>query len=64
MFNAGPEEGEAIGEFQGEPLAHSSLSSHEYESLMKKYNFHLIEHVVEDKQCNGRTIWLAAKNIS
>ncbi|ELQ6221137.1 class I SAM-dependent methyltransferase [Cronobacter turicensis] len=64
MFNAGPEEGEAIGEFQGEPLAHSSLSSLEYESLMQKYNFHLIEHVVEDKQCNGRTIWLAAKNIS
>lgn len=59
IFNAGPQEGEAIGEFQGEPLAHSSLSAFEYESLLQKYGFTLIRHVVEDKECNGRTIWLA-----
>ncbi|WP_333609763.1 methyltransferase [Pantoea piersonii] len=62
MFNAGPEEGEAIGEFQGEPLAHASLLSLEYESLMQKYGFQLIEHIVEDKQGNSRTIWLATKS--
>ncbi|WBG93146.1 class I SAM-dependent methyltransferase (plasmid) [Pantoea piersonii] len=64
MFNAGPEEGEAIGEFQGEPLAHASLSALEYESLMHNYGFQLIGHVVEDKQCNGRTIWLATKSVN
>ena len=62
MFNAGPADGEAIGEFQGEPLYHSSLSPLEYASLLQQYNFHIVHHVVEDQQCNGRTLWLAAKD--
>ncbi|MCG7390779.1 class I SAM-dependent methyltransferase [Pantoea sp. ACRSB] len=61
MFNAGPQEGEAFGQLQGEPLAHSSLSSREYESLMQNYGFQTVRHIVEDKQCNSRTIWLAVK---
>lgn len=61
MFNAGPEEGEAFGQLQGETLAHSSLSPHEYASLMQEYSFQIVRHVVEDEQCNGRTIWLAVK---
>ena len=61
MFNAGPEEGQAFGQLQGAPLAHSSLSSSEYASLMKIYDFQIVRHVIEDKQCNGRTIWLAVK---
>lgn len=61
MFNAGPEEGEAFGQLQGETLAHSSLSPHEYASLMQEYGFQIVRHIVEDEQCNGRTIWLAVK---
>lgn len=61
MFNAGPEEGEAFGQLKGELLAHSSLSPLEYASLMQNYNFRLVRHVVEDEQCNGRTIWLVVK---
>lgn len=64
MFNAGPEEGEAIGEFQGEPLAHASLSPSEYQSLVKNYGFRTIQHVIEDDECNGRSIWLATKSIA
>lgn len=61
MFNTGPNDGEAIGEFQGEPLYHSSLSPDEYQSFLKKSGFRLIQHVVEDQLCGGRTIWLAGK---
>ena len=61
MFNASPEEGEAFGQLQGELLAHSSLSPSEYASLMQHYGFQTVRHVVEDRQCNSRTIWLAVK---
>ncbi len=64
MFNAGPEEGEAFGQLQGEILAHSSLSPLEYASLMQHYGFQIVRHVTEDKQCNDRTIWLAVKRPS
>lgn len=61
MFNAGPEEGEAMGEFQGEPLAHASLSADEYASLLHKYGFKIVRHIIEDKQCGGRTVWLSSR---
>jgi len=61
MFNAGPEEGEAFGQLQGEVLAHASLSPLEYASLLQDHDFHIVRHIIEDKQCNGRTIWLAVK---
>ena len=61
IFNAVPEEGEAFGQLQGELLAHSSLSPSEYASLMQHYGFQTVRHVVEDRQCNSRTIWLAVK---
>ncbi|EOY5376295.1 methyltransferase domain-containing protein [Cronobacter dublinensis] len=61
MFNAGPEEGEAFGQLQEEVLAHSSLSPLEYASIMERYGFQIVRHIVEDKECNSRTIWLAVK---
>ncbi|WP_428943346.1 class I SAM-dependent methyltransferase [Pantoea sp. FN060301] len=61
MFNAGPTDGEAIGEFKGEPLYHSSLAADEYRALMQQSGFRNIKHVVADPLCGGRTIWLAEK---
>jgi trans-aconitate methyltransferase len=59
MFNAGPEHGEAIGNYRGDPLYHASLDSTEYETLIGKSGFELLAHAANDPQAGGRTVWLA-----
>ena len=59
MFTSGPAHGEAIGEMGGEPLYHASLDPAEYRSLLERNGFRVVEHVVEDPDCGGHTIWLA-----
>lgn len=59
IFTSGPAEGEVVGDFEGEPLYHSSLSQAEYKSLLAEHGFRLLEYVVEDPNCNYQTIWLA-----
>jgi 2-polyprenyl-3-methyl-5-hydroxy-6-metoxy-1,4-benzoquinol methylase len=59
MFSSGPAEGSAIGTLEGEPLYHGSLGADEYRSLLAAAGFELLDHVVEDLACGGRTIWLA-----
>ncbi len=59
MFTSGPSHGEAMGEMEGEPLYHSSLGADEYRSLLDGHGFDVVEHVVEDPDCGGHTIWLA-----
>lgn len=61
MFTSGTEYGEAIGEYHGEPLYHASLAPEEYESLLDRHGFRVLEHVVEDPACGGHTIWLAKR---
>lgn len=59
LFTSGPRHGEAIGSFEGEPLYHASLDPAEYRSLLQENGFSVIEHVAEDPDCGGHTIWLA-----
>ena len=59
MFTSGTAEGDAIGELEGEPLYHGSLSSSEYRSLLEANQFDVVDHVTEDPTCGFRTIWLA-----
>jgi SAM-dependent methyltransferase len=59
MFTSGPEEGVSIGEWQGEPLYHSSLSPEEYPRLLSSHGFELVDHVASDPECGSATIWLA-----
>ena len=59
MFTSGPADGEAVGEWQGEPLYHASLSAGEYEALLAEYGLAIVDHVVDDPNCGGATIWLA-----
>jgi len=61
MFTAGPGRGEAIGTFQGKPLYHASLAREDYESLLAANGFRLLDHIVEDPQCGGATIYLARR---
>ncbi|HEX5482999.1 MAG TPA: class I SAM-dependent methyltransferase [Terriglobia bacterium] len=59
MFTSGPERGEAIGTYQGEPLYHGSLDESEYRLLLNQNGFEIVSHVVEDPTCGYRTVWLA-----
>ena len=59
MFTSGPAHGEAIGNFEGEPLYHASLNAAEYRSLLDQNGFRVVSHVVEDADCGGHTVWLA-----
>ena len=59
MFTSGPEHGIAMGEFQGEPLFHASLSPEVYRQALETNGFRLVAHKSEDPQAGGRTVWLA-----
>jgi cyclopropane fatty-acyl-phospholipid synthase-like methyltransferase len=61
LFTSGPSHGEAIGSFEGEPLYHGSLAPAEYHSLLAKNEFAVVDHVVEDPECGGHTVWLAQR---
>jgi SAM-dependent methyltransferase len=61
MFTAGHFEGEAMGEFAGEPLYHASLSIEEYTALLEENGFAVVAHVMQDRQCGGATVWLAKR---
>lgn len=59
MFTSGHTDGEILGEFEGEPLYHSSLDAEEYRTLLDRYGFEVVDHVVEDPDCARQTVWLA-----
>lgn len=61
MFTSGPSESEAIGEFEGEPLFHASLSPDEYRSLLATHDFEVIDFVPEDPACGQHSVWLARR---
>ena len=59
MFTSGPDHGEAMGEFGGEPLYHASLAPDEYRALLDANHFEVVDFRPEDPDCGGHTIWLA-----
>jgi SAM-dependent methyltransferase len=58
MFTSGTSHGVAIGSYHGEPLYHASLAPQEYSALLEVNGFRVAEHVVEDGDCGGHTVWL------
>jgi SAM-dependent methyltransferase len=61
MFNTGPEQGEAIGSYRGDPLYHASLASSEYVALIRGIGFEVIDHAVNDVRAGGRTVWFCRR---
>lgn len=61
MFNTGPANGTAIGEFEGEELYHASLAPAEYRSIFAECGLSVINNVIEDASCGGFTVWLVGK---
>src|SRR5262245_37309552 len=62
MFNTGPQHGEGIGEYRGDPLYHASLAPAEYQALAASHGFKVLEHVANDPQAGGRTAWLCQRS--
>ena len=62
MFKTGPQHGEGIGEYRGDPLYHASLSPTEYEALTARFGFRVLQHAANDSQAGGRTVWLCQRN--
>jgi len=61
MFTSGDDEGVRIGEWQGEPLYHSSLSPGEYRALLKAGGFEIVDHRPRDPECGEATVWIARR---
>lgn len=59
MFTSGPQHGEAIGEFEGEPLFHASLAPDAYRQLLADNGFEVLVFTPEDPSCGRHTVWLA-----
>jgi len=61
-FTSGVEFGEVWGDNGGEELYHASLSTEEYERLLRAASFNVLLHKIEDPECGDATIWIAQKN--
>lgn len=61
MFTSGPSHGEALGVFEGETLYHASLDQQEYTAQLHGHGFEVVDHIVEDAECGGQTVWLARR---
>ena len=61
MFTSGPSQGEAIGDYHGNPLYHASLDPAEYRALLSENGFGVVKYIAEDPGCGGHTIWLAQR---
>ena len=59
LFTSGPDAGEVWGNNGGEDLYHASLSTAEYQSLLKQHHFEVMTHSIEDEACGDATIWMA-----
>jgi hypothetical protein len=60
MFNSGPDYGEVVGAYRGDPLYHASLSPGEFRTLLGSIGFEVVRHGIGDRQSGGvRTVWLA-----
>jgi SAM-dependent methyltransferase len=59
MFTSGPAAGVALGEFEGEELHHASLDPQAYTDLLASTGFAVLDHVSNDPDTQGATVWLA-----
>jgi SAM-dependent methyltransferase len=64
MFTSGTEEGEAVGEWWGEPLYHGSLSTADYRSALDTAGFDLLMNRIDDAETGGATVWLARARVA
>ena len=62
MMTVGPEDGEVTGTVAGQKVYHSSLSTEEYIGILKENNLRVLEFKINDKDCQGFTVFIAQKD--
>jgi SAM-dependent methyltransferase len=62
MFTSGPRAGIAMGEWQGEPLYHDSLSPEEYRALLAAHEFEVLRFTPGFPLATGPSVWLAQRS--
>ena len=62
LFTSGPIHGEAIGEWQSEPLYHASLSQEEYRSHLEANGFEVLSFRAGEPLAPGPSVWLARRD--
>lgn len=60
MTSSGPAEGEAIGEWRGEPLYHGSLNPEEYRAVFAAHGF-VADPVDPAEQDGEGVVWIARR---
>lgn len=60
-FTSGEEEDEIWSDNGGQELYHASLSTNEYENLLKSASFKVLMHKIRDPECGEATVWIAIK---
>lgn len=60
-FTSGEEEVEVWSDNGGQQLYHASLSTNEYNSLLKESSFKVLVHNIRDPECGEATVWVAQK---
>lgn len=60
-FTSGDEEGEVWSDNGGQQLYHASLSTEEYNKLLKDSSFKVLVHKIRDPECGEATVWVAQK---
>src|SRR5579883_472873 len=60
-FTSGYEEGEEWSMNGGQELYHASLSTSEYENLLKAASFKVLVHTIRDPKCGEATVWVAQR---
>jgi trans-aconitate methyltransferase len=60
-FTSGHEYGEVWSDNGGQQLYHASLSTDEYENILKANSFEVLMHRVEDPKCGDATVWVVQK---
>lgn len=60
-FTSGDAEGEIWSDNGGQELYHASLSTDEYESLLKAASFKVLVHNIRDPECGEATVWVGQK---
>lgn len=62
LFTSGTAEGEAIGEWLGEPLYHASLGEEEYRDLLARHGLDVLHYQADDAECGNHTVWIAGRH--
>lgn len=64
MLTVGPQAGEVVGQVDGEPVYHASLSPDDYTAILHRYGIMVREFVLADPDCDLQTVLLGQRRLS